>query len=350
MEPSWQALKNRFPSIQENFSFSELTTLNLGGPIKAFFKASTLNDLIEIIKTAKELNIPYLVIGGGSNLLVSDEGFEGLVIKNYIQGIKQKTRGDGERGAPLSPRSVSEEVEWGCEPAGPRVRVEVKSGTNLQDLVDYCQKKGLAGLNKLTGIPGTVGGALFGNAGAYGETISDNLIEVQCFNGEKKITLNKEECQFNYRDSIFKRNKFVILSAKFSLTPAEKTILKKDSKDLLKKRLLKYPKGIKCPGSFFKNIVAQTLSREELEKIPQEVIIFGKIPAGALLERVGAKGKSLDGIQIAPYHANLFINTGSATASDFYNLAKEYFQKVKEEFSLTLEPEVQLINLPNFNS
>ncbi|TSC64625.1 MAG: UDP-N-acetylmuramate dehydrogenase, partial [Microgenomates group bacterium Gr01-1014_93] len=158
-----------------------------------------------------------------------------------------------------------------------------------------------------------------------------------------------DQCGFGYRDSSFKRNGLIISEVTFQLEKGDPEKLKKEADEILEKRLTKYPKGIKCPGSFFKNIVANTLPEEILEKIPREKIVYGKIPAGVLLEEVGAKGDKLDGIEIAPYHANLFINNGGGKAEDFYNLAKKYFELVYQKFGIELEPEVQLINLLPFS-
>lgn len=163
------------------------------------------------------------------------------------------------------------------------------------------------------------------------------------------MTLSKEECQFGYRDSIFKQTKEPILEVTFLLEPEDPEILKKEAEEILSKRLVKYPPGIKCPGSFFKNLVVSEIPLEILKNIPPEKIVYGKLPAGALLEAVGAKGQPLDGTAISKSHANLFINTGTGTAKAFYSLAKTYAQKVKAKFGITLEPEVQLINLPPFN-
>ena len=303
--------------FEDNYLLKNITTLQIGGPAKKFVEVYSVDELIEAIKYAKDNNPPagggFLVIGGGSNLLVSDEGINFLIIQNKITGIASQ---------------------------GQALRVQ--SGTILQDLVDYSIQHGLSGLQKLTGIPGTVGGAVYGNAGAYGQTISDNIISV----ATPGNTLSKDECEFNYRDSIFKRNKLPILEVTFELEKGNSRLLQKEADEVLKKRLVKYPPGIKCPGSFFKNIVASTFTKEILDKIPHEKIVYGKLPAGSLLEEVDAKGDSLDGIYIADYHANLFINKDSGTAKAFYDLAKKYAELVKERFGITLEPEVQLINLP----
>lgn len=302
--------------FQNNYPLKNITTLSIGGPARQFVQVATQEDLIEAIKYAKDRGIHYLVIGGGSNLLVADEGVNSLVVKNSITGITP----DGNT-------------------------VTVKSGTTLQNLVDFTISNNLSGLQKLAGIPGTVGGAVYGNAGAYGQSISDCLDQVTAYDGANIITVSKDECSFSYRDSIFKRNKFIILEVVFQMESGNVQTLQQEAKDILAKREIKYPPGIKCPGSFFKNLVASQIPAEILNNIPPDKIVFGKLPAGALLEMVGAKGQAKDGIEIAPYHANLFVNQGTGSAKAFYDLAKTYAQKVKEKFGITLEPEVQLINL-----
>ncbi len=328
--------------IVNDYPLSKITTLGIGGPAKSFATIHSEEELIEAIKYAKDNNLEFLVIGGGSNLLVSDKGVNKLIIKNDIKGID-------------------------VIPAKAGIHLKVKSGTTLQDLVDYSISHGLSGLQKMTGIPGTVGGAVYGNAGAYGQTISDHISSVIILNSsvilsgressglsrKDIINLSKKECDFGYRDSAFKKNHYTILEVTFLLETKNAIaqnvshLLQQEADEVLEKRLIKYPKGIKCPGSFFKNIVASTLPKEILSKIPPEGIMYGKLPAGYLLEQVGAKGDSLDGIEIANYHANLFVNKDQGTAEAFYNLAKKYFIKVYEKYGIKLEPEVQLLNLPS---
>lgn len=305
--------------FEENFSLSKITTLGIGGPAKLYTAVQTQEELIEVVKYALEKKYPFIIFSGGSNLLISDSGVEKMVIKNEVEGIIKEVR-----------------------------FLKVKGGTPLQNLVDFSIAHNLSGLEKLNGIPGSVGGAVFGNAGAYGQTISDYLREVICFDPRKRevLSLQKDECEFDYRDSIFKRNDSIILEIIFKLDLGNSKKLRKEADEILEKRLIKYPKGIKCPGSFFKNLVADKLSEDVLNQIPKEMIVYGKLPAGSLLETVGAKGDSLGDIEIAPYHANLFINKGEGKASDFYQLAKKWADKVKQEYGISLEPEVQLVNLP----
>lgn len=305
--------------IKFSISLSNFTTLKIGGPAKAFLGTKTAAELIGAITWAKEKNLPYLVMGGGSNLLVSDKGFPGLVIKNAMTGIKTE-------GQTLT----------------------VKSGTSLQELVDFTIHHGLGGVQKLTGIPGTVGGAIFGNAGAYGQTISNHLQRVACLNPHtlQLTSLSQKGCGFDYRDSNFKINHLVILEVHLKLPSADSKILADEAQEVLKLRQAKYPPQTKCPGSFFKNVLVEKIPPKIRSLIPKNRDTYGKVPAWYFLEEVEAKGQRLGNIKIANFHANLFINLGRGKAKDFWQLAKTYSDKVKEKFGITLEPEVQLINLP----
>ena len=325
MNDNWQntlsVLKQRFgDKVQENYPFSKLTTLEIGGPIKAFIEVTTVDELTAVLNFAQEHNLPFLVIGGGSNLLVSDEPVEMLVIKNSITGVTDN--GDG--------------------------TLAVAAGTNLGTLVDFTIEHGLDGMSTMKGIPGSVGGAIYGSAGAYGDNIRDHLLSVTYLDHGQVKTLRKDEFTTGYRDSFFKKDKnLIIISAVFGdFGQADSEHLKAESEQILIKRTDKYPPNTKCPGSFFKNVIATDIDSEVLKKIPQEKIMYGKIPAGYLLESVGAKEDFLGAIRIASNHANTFFNTGNGTAKDFYALAKKYQQKVKDEYGILLEPEVQFVNLP----
>lgn len=300
----------------KNLLFSSLTTLRIGGPIKYFCPAFSEQDILHLIERAGSEKISYLIIGGGSNLLVSDNGFNGYVIQNLISGV-----------------SKNDEV------------LEVGAGTDLQELVWWSNKHGLSGFEKVAGIPGSVGGAVYGNAGAYGQVISDNIIWVNVLDPEtseiKKLT--KEECGFGYRDSGFKKTKNIILNIGFSTSNGTTEQLMATSNEIVKTRMQKYPPGIACPGSFFKNIEVDKVEKKVLERIPAGKILFGKIPAGWLVEEVGVKGMVKGDVEIASWHGNLFVNKGRGKAADFLYLAKICWEKVKERFDITLEPEVQMI-------
>lgn len=285
--------------ILENVPLAGYTTLGVGGPAKYLVEANTRDEILEIRNWAEEKKIEWMVIAGGSNLLVSDAGYEGLVIVNRTPG----------------------------------------SGMILNDLVDKMNDQGLAGMECLAGIAGTVGGAVYGNAGAYGQTISDHLVGVTTLSGYWP----KEKCGFGYRESVFKKNKEIILDVEFDLPKGERQALAAKSNEIRELRKKKYPPEMKCPGSFFMNLWFDKLPEEVQKQIPEEKIKGGKVAAGYLLEQIGAKGRKLGGAAVSDYHGNLIYNTGSATASDVWELAKQLQMEVKEGFGVTLVPEVQYI-------
>lgn len=303
-----------FKQFKKNEPLAAYTTLKIGGPAKFLVEVTSEKELKESWLLAKNSGLAWLLIGSGSNLLVADTGFDGLVIINKTNGI---------------------ELDY--------PKLNVKSGTELQKLVDFANEHGLADLENLTGIPGTVGGAVFGNAGAYGQIISDKLTRVKIFDGQKEKWLSKKDCQFEYRESLFKKTKWPILEIEFALDKGSVTQLKAKSGAILEKRLKAYKPGLLSAGSFFKNVLVDHLSKEVLAKIPPEKITYGKIPAAYLLESVGAKGAKSGKIKISDNYANLFINLGSGKAKDFYELAHQFWLKVKKKYGLVLEPEVQLI-------
>lgn len=295
------------------------TTLGIGGPAKRFIIVNEDNELIAAIKNAIKSNEPYIVIGSGSNLLVSDEKLPLVVIKNNICGMSKI-----------------------------RQVVTAKAGTPLQDLVDFTINNNMYGIHKMTGIPGTVGGAVYGNAGAYGQTISDYLTKIKAFDPFKLkfVELSKKDCGFSYRDSNFKQNGLIVCQIEFEFSTKPHHILKEECEEVLGLRLDKYTPGVKCPGSFFKNVLSRDAPQKARNRLPDYKDTFGKIPAWLFLNQVGAQGAKRGNIQISPNHSNLFINLGQGTATDFYNLAKEYADKVEERFGIKLEPEVRLVNLP----
>lgn len=303
-------------NFTKDMLFSKLTTLKIGGLINYYVEINSLEELQQSLKLCQSKKIQPFVIGSGSNLLVADEGFDGVVIKNNIQSIEQTGEG-----------------------------IIIGVGTVLQTFINWANQKGYAGFEKLAGIPGTVGGAVYGNAGAYGQTISDNLVWAEIINVENLKTekLSKSECEFAYRESKFKHSAFIITKVAFVTLHDSPDTLIKTSSEVIAAREQKYYPEIKCPGSFFKNVEVLRLSPSVLADIPKDKIMHGKIPAGWLLESVGAKGDGQGDIRIAPHHGNLFFNAGNGTARDFVTLAEKYQQKVYERFGIMLEPEVQLI-------
>jgi len=298
--------------LLENVDLKQYTTLGVGGPATALVVVTTIPELQEAVKLAKKYK-KWVVIGSGSNLVVDDAGYDGLVIVNKIQHFQIEAD-----------------------------KVVVGSGMILNNLVDDMNAQGFPGFENLAGIPGTVGGAVYGNAGAYGQNISDHILMVHTLDK----SFSKTESQFAYRDSLFKLDKsLVITEIEFETVAGEALTLSSQSTDIRKKREEKYPVGLKCPGSFFKNIIVSELTALQLKNINPGKINHGKISAGYLLEEVGAKGMKLGGARVADYHGNLLINDGTATALDIWNLGLDLQSKVKLKFDIQLEPEVQRLLL-----
>lgn len=292
-----------------------LTTLGIGGKAKFFAEAKNEKDLKEAFEFAKKTRAPLYVIGSGSNLVVSDGGFRGFILKIAIKDFRRNKN-----------------------------KIYVGAGNNLFDFIKKINKLGLSGMERMAGIPGTIAGAIYGNAGAYGQEICDRLARVKIYNGQKFKWLSKKACQLRYRDSIFKKRKnWVIIGAEFKFSKDSPRKLEKISQEIVNLRLKRYPRGMLCPGSFFKNIIFKNLPKRAREKIPADKIMYGKVPAGHLLEMVGAKGLSRNGVKIAKHHANLFYNAGGGKARDIKKLAAFLKKKVKTKFGIELEEEIQYV-------
>lgn len=288
--------------FQKNVLLKNYTTYKIGGPAEYFFIAKTKDDLIKAIKTAKNFKSPIFVLGGGSNLLISDNGFNGLVIKMDISDIKFQEN-----------------------------KAFVGAGVNLTKLAYLSADKGLSGLEWSAGIPGaTVGGAIYGDAQAFGARISDIVKSVEALDIKtlKIKNLSKEQCQFSLKNSIFKKNKnLVIISVVLQFQEAEKEEVAQKIREYLHYRKTRHPMDIPSAGSVFVN--------PESNK--------GAIPAGYLIEKAGLMGKKIGNAQISEKHANFIINLGNAKAKDVLALIKLAQKKVKKIFGIKLEPEVQFL-------
>jgi UDP-N-acetylmuramate dehydrogenase len=294
---------------------STITRFGIGGPADVLAGTADEESFQAALRVARGSGLPYVVLGGGSNLVVADEGFRGIVL-----------RFTGDR----------------LEVEGPIVRAQ--AGAVLQDLVDFCIHHSLKGLETMAGIPGWVGAAIYGNAGAYGHSISERVREVRFFDGEAVRSLNQTECEFRYRESIFKRHKhWIIFSAALELEPASGAELRRIADEIVRIRNEKFPPTMKCAGSIFKNLLVAELPPEVAAAVPEKVVREGKVPAAYFLEQVGAKGMKRGDIHIADYHANLIYNAGSGTAGDLAALIQEVKTNVKQRFGLELEEEVQYV-------
>ena len=333
-------------------NLSDFTTLKVGGPAKNLVHAKSEAELISAIKEADSTKSPLLILGGGSNILVGDQGFAGTVIKIETSGNSFEI--DACSGGTLT----------------------VSAGEDWDKFVAFTIEKGLANLESLSGIPGTVGGAPIQNIGAYGHEVAEVIARVRTFDrqlGEVK-TFSAIECEFGYRTSKFKKEsgRYVILDVTFQLRRGEESLpvqyselakelgveigarvpIAKLREVVLKLRGAKgmlLGTGIDSAGSFFTNPI---LSADAAAKLPAEAPRWpqadGRVKTSAawLMEHSGVeKGFKLAGAQISPKHVLALSNAGDATAADLVALAKEARAKVLNKFGINLEPEVQFVGV-----
>ncbi len=298
--------------IRKNISLASVSTFRIGGKTELFCSVKTPEHFIRAIEWAKENKIPFRVFAGGSNVVFPDEGLKGLLIRFHGGSLRVLKN-----------------------------TIIADAGVPLAKVIAISLQYGLRGLETLSGIPGTVGGATVGNAGAYGHSISEAVRKVEVWDGKKRRWIPNKVCKFGYRESALKHEPLFVLRVELRLKKGDRKELQKKSREIISIRGKKYKPGIKCPGSFFKNVVASEVSRSVMRKIDAGKIIGGKIPTGYLLEEVGAKGMKLGGIRIPEFHGNLFENTGKATARDVKKLADILRKRVKAKFGITLEEEVR---------
>ena len=301
--------------VLRNAPLAKYTRFAIGGPAAIYAETESVEAFLQALAVARASGVAYMVMGGGTNLIVSDEGFPGIMLRFVAQRILQ---------------------------AGERISCD--AGAVLQDLVDFTVDRGLKGLETLAGIPGSVGAAVYGNAGAYGHSISERVRQVRFFDGRKVRVFNNAECQFHYRESIFKDHKdWIIFSTELHLEAADAALLRQTAGDIVRVRNEKFPVTMKCAGSIFKNLLLAELPPAVAARVPANVVREGKVPAAWFLEQVGAKGMSRGEIHVASYHANLIYNSGGGTAADLCAVIGELKRRVQLEFGIELEEEVQYV-------
>ena len=285
-------------SIQENVSLAPYTSARIGGPADILVTANSADELAEIMTVIWGQGLPYVILGGGSNVLISDKGVRGAVLLNRAKAVR---------------------FENGDQP-----KVWVESGVVFSNLANRCASKGLSGLEWAATIPGTVGGAVVGNAGAFGGDMSSNLIvaELLTNRGREKWPVNKMD--YGYRTSVLKGNaeKAIVLSAELVLKNATKDSVSVKIEQFSERRKATQPPGASM-GSMFKNPDGDH--------------------AGRLIEAAGLKGTRIGNAEISPLHGNFFVNHGETKASDMRALIELVQKKVAEKFGIKLELEVELI-------
>jgi UDP-N-acetylmuramate dehydrogenase len=302
-------------TVATGVPLARYTRFGIGGPADLYAETGDVEAFIAALAAARASGIPTMVIGGGTNLVVSDGGFRGIVLRY---------RGD---------RLMA---------AGRRVMAD--AGAVFEDLVDFAIGHGLQGLETFAGIPGSVGAAVYGNAGAYGHSLSERVAGVRFHDGREIRVFTNEECRFQYRESIFKRHKgWIVFSTELLLEPGDAAALRETAAGILKVRNEKFPVTMKCAGSIFKNLLLKDLPPAVAAEIPASAVREGKVPAAWFLEQVGAKGAQRGDIHVASHHANLIYNAGAGTASDLCALIEELKARVRARFGMELEEEVQYV-------
>lgn len=275
------------------------TSFKIGGTADYFFKATTLEELQNIIKFAKIKEWPITIIGNGSNLLVTDKGIRGLVIKIDIKKLK-----------------IEKKDEFAV--------IEVGAGNKLMALATKMKDEELSGLEGLSGIPGSVGGAIVMNAGAYGKEMKDIVLSTTCMDKNGKLyTFSNEEQEFSYRNSIFQKKDYIIIETKLKLEYGKKDEIQKKMEEYFKSRKEKQPIEYPSAGSSFKR---------------QEGIITAK-----LIDDVGLKGYKIGGAQVSEKHAGFIVNYNNATATDVINLIDYIKEKVYSKYGIKIEEEIKII-------
>ena len=298
---SMAALLKAFgPNLEFSRDLSSLTSYRTGGKARLFISATNADEIARGTVAARRMDIPFYIIGGGSNLLISDSGYDGLIIKVDVTGIR------------LPEPTV----------------IECGAGEDLMSLVNFATDNGLSGLEFAAGIWGSVGGAIYGNAGAYGGEVGTLLQSAVIVSTDGVVkNVGPDYCRFAYRDSYLKVTHEVVVTARFALAQGEKAAVEARVREILGSREQKHPSELTA-GCFFKNI-------------PDPKEPYGKLPAGRLLEQVGAKGLSVGGAKVYDKHANIIVNTGNATSQDIRKLADIMKQRVKDRFGIELQEEVQ---------
>ncbi len=319
----FEKLKKELPDIKKDILLCEHTTFKIGGVTEYFLIAKEKEHLIKAIKFAKKLKLPIFIFGGGSNLLVSDKGLKGLVIK--IQNLDKKFK---------------------IQKSKLGVVIEAGAGTELKNLVNFSVEKSLQRLEWAGGLPGTLGGAVRGNAGAFGGEMKDAILKVEALDKNfNLIKLSNKQCQFSYRSSIFKKNNWIVVSVAIKLKKGDKKNIRAIVQSHIKYRRERHPLEYPNAGSIFKNCALSAFP-SKLKKSFSGVVKndpFPIVPVAYLISELGLKGAKVGKAQISKKHPNFIVNLGGAKAQDVLKLINLVKQKVKKKYNLKIETEIQFV-------
>lgn len=311
-----------FGMFSQSINLSDYSNYKIGGSARYFYRAKNVEQLTRSIEKARQTKLPVFVLGGGTNLLISDDGFNGLVLKPEINLLKAK--GD---------------------------TVKVGAGVLVSELLNYSITKSLSGLEWAGGLPGTLGGAIRGNAGAFGGEIKDGVKEVVSLDISGKtpkiIKRNNKQCRFDYRDSVFKRRdgKEIILEATLAMRKGDKKQIREATEEKIKYRQERQPLDYPNIGSIFKNVPVQKYRNINISKFRYVIKNdpFPVIPTAYLISEAGLKGVSCGGAMISSKHPNFIVNVLNAKAADVKNLINLVKSEVRKKFDIELEEEIQYL-------
>lgn len=308
------------PAVQENIELASYTTFKIGGNARYFVEVKSTEELKAALAWAEQKKQPVFVLAGGSNLIISSKGFAGLVIKVDLRGY--------DLNAPL---------------------LSAFTGATMGELVDVTTKAGLAGLEWAGGLPGTLGGAIRGNAGAFGGEIKDCIESVTTINVQsgKLAVWPNQDCLFDYRESRFKSDRSeVIISAVMKLKPGSAKELETIAADHVAFRANRHPLEYPNAGSIFKNTPLEKVPVKWLERNFKDFVKndpFPIVPSGKIIEDAGLRGFKKGKLEVSQKHANYIVNLGGATAEEVVELIKYIQQTVKTKFGIELEVEPELV-------
>ncbi len=314
--------KERFQSqFKESEPLSKHLNFRIGGPAKYFVEARSTQDLVDAVKLAQDAALEYFILGGGSNTLVSDKGYQGLVIKAANRNLKI----DGDL-------------------------VTAEAGVISASMARGTADKGLRGFEWAISLPGTIGGAVRGNAGCFGGETRDNLVSVKMLRDGEVVDVPASELDYKYRHSLLKEpghEHDVVLEATFKLTPGDRTEALATIDKHLASRKASQPLGSSSAGCMFKNFEYQ--SPTDVAKLSAQVDIPAamaekqRIGAGWLIDQMDMKGTKIGDAQVAPQHGNFLLNLGHATAQEVMTLISLIKNKAMETYGIKLQEEVQIL-------
>lgn len=313
------AYRAEVPSATENEPMAKHTSFRVGGPARLYVVAPTPDAVLKAVEAAQALAFPWYVFSGGSNLLVADAGFEGVMVQAANRRITNN-----------------------------EYRITAEAGAITAMVARQSVDAGLTGFEWAVGVPGTIGGALYGDAGCYGGEMRDLIESVDAYrlHDHQRVTLTNAECGFGYRTSIFKKEPHLIFSCVLRLTSSpDAAASKKRMEDIMVSRKEHQPLEASSAGCVFKNV--EFTDEKELDllqrslKVPPSMLEKKQVSVGWLIQQAGLTGQSVGDVEVSQKHGNFFINKGKARAQDILALINIVKTKVREEFGVELEEEVQ---------